>query len=139
MSQEKLQELFNKGYLGVIAQGEPSKTGVSCIYFKVGESGEVLRCMVGHMMTEEHAINCCRYGSIDSFYEQIAPFLGLDPRERQLNVWHLAQLQRCHDDNPGVGSLDPTLRISTETPWLEAFKKRCQHFARVNGLQVPHA
>ena len=51
--QERRQDHFNKAYLGVIAQGGPSKrefmSGETCAY--LGNNGR--KCAVGHILTED--------------------------------------------------------------------------------------
>ena len=128
------QEVFNKAYLAIVAQGLPSidDKGV-CLYR--GLKGR--KCAIGHLIPDE-LYDPLIEGSAPCFQpttgKQLAlqrvleaVFSNLDKND----IPFLHNLQRCHDNAAEDSMCD------RGCSFLEAFRIRCKIFATNYSLTLP--
>lgn len=123
-----MQELFTRAVLGVIAQGKPSMTDVSCAYR--GPNGT--KCAVGFLIEDDFlppdlnedaglADNEEIWEAILVSNPDLAPQLG--PEARRM----LEKLQNAHDN------------AALDTPFVASFIHRARKLADEYNLEMPHA
>lgn len=123
--QQRRQDHFNKAYLGVIAQGGPSKRvfhgSESCAY--QGDNGR--KCAVGHILTDDELVTMGGFcGSVgDLWQSQIRNYDH--PFNKDATFYEV--LQSAHDD---FHDLD-------EDDYIHHFKVRMMSIALECNLQLP--
>lgn len=117
MDKEALQQVFDKAYLGLKAQGfERSHENATCLYR--GPDGK--KCAIGHVIPDEHyrpEMEGCSVLYITRWCREALP-VGLRGMPAQLALY---RLQRCHDQ-----ARDP-----------EDMQRRLVHYAEDWELTVP--
>lgn len=119
------QELFNKGYLGVLAQGGPSvnEQGV-CRYRGVNGT----KCAVGHMIPDGVYYPGMEGSWITDLVKENPTTLGDDSRFLQL-------FQGCHDS-----AYEETRMLADEKrqeAFIRVFKEKTRWFVRYYQLTIP--
>ncbi len=134
----KLQEIFNKAYVGIVKQGIPGHNGSVCVYHGVTEGGKEVRCAVGQLLEPDDI----KYvGSLSSAVDVIFPRLELDPdRYGATNVgsFHafLMRMQDAHD-HAYRDARFANSRVAHPARFLELFKANMTGLAEHYGLTVP--
>ena len=127
-----LQEIFDRAYTGVIAQGAPGvDKGGACAY--IGEvGGKEVRCALGQLV-EGQAVYDMQH--IHDVIEHLIPLVegwsGFSAAER-----FLFQLRAAHDDAVVAARGDTYLDVNNKI-FTEEFKARMQMFAAAHNLKFP--
>ena len=125
------QEMFDKAYIGVIAQGGPSVNDHDCAYR--GHNGRA--CVVGQLVTDEVAaiLDSLTTLGIDDILDvdDDAPQWEWLPPYFRGEADVLGELQSAHD-GAYFEAID-----GTDEDFLEAFRKRMASVADKYGLTVP--
>lgn len=119
-----IQEMFEKGYLGVLRQGKLSKRpkpkpeyGFSCFYLQDDGS----RCVVGHCISKEAAID------LDVDCVPVA-----NVRFKKITEKH-----GCHFDMTEIEFLKDFQSIHDYSEDLEEFKQKAVILAKRYNLKIP--
>lgn len=102
----KRQEIFNKAYLGLKAQGKPAKSKYGACYYSDNEGN---KCAIGHLIADDTAKSWEKCGYSDTSITSMVQHQqnGVEPWMNE-NIVFLSALQRRHDtignwDNPKTG------------------------------------
>ena len=149
------QELFDKAYKAIIAQGEPSLRGTDdgrgCAYR--GDNGT--SCAIGHLLSPELRATIYEGGIMSRLYDvdpTVRHFFGislkdLDAKEGdpvvRAHAKFLSQLQRAHDTAalPDEVEADREFYAAPSAPsdldFIPAFKSYMAQLAKTYNLTVP--
>ena len=115
------QEIFTASYTRMLAQGEPSTDGKSCIYRKPNGHG----CAIGVLISDELAA-LYDSGDNDTIFRCVDLYIEKTPSWIKDNVNFLSDIQCCHDNYYHL----PTAE------WLVKFKIGMAEVARQYGLHI---
>jgi hypothetical protein len=115
-----LQQIFDNGVRGVLAQGCASAVGGQCRYRRTMNTFDDVRCALGHSIP-------------DAKYERSLETAGLDWIAKQMG-WEadfddLRAFQKCHDEASSAE------QVGSE-PFLEGFVRRAWGFAKLHNLNT---
>lgn len=118
------QEIFDKAYIGVVTQGQPSvKVGKGCVYR--GENGN--KCAIGHLIDDATAKRWDKYEM--SGIGSVSIRAKIKPDWLDANIKLLENIQAAHDNT--------YLQEWQETDFVEDYKKQMGYIARENNLTIP--
>jgi hypothetical protein len=119
------QEMFNKAWHGVIAQGGPSMVDGHCLYR--GWNGR--KCGVGHLIGDEvaHRWDMLKKSGVAFMSADMISKAGLAPSDQQF----LVDLQNAHDASGNHGS--------TDKQFIAEFIKSMADVATRYSLTIPDA
>lgn len=119
----RLQEHFDKGVAGVLAQGGPARGVLGCRY----RMDDGRKCLVGHLIPENLYADELEGMTADNV--DILRLIGVAPHEKTetgkyvASIYH--QLQRVHDGtNP------------ESLTWIADFRRAAEGFAHCWGLRT---
>ena len=114
-----MQEAFDKAYLGVVAQGEPSlgRNRLRCKY----RGDKKARCPIGFLIEDKDYKRSMEGIKIDFllYNRKLPDYLS------SLNVVFLVMLQRAHDE------------ATSYSDFTEQFKRNMNRIALIYELKVP--
>lgn len=128
------QEIFNKAYLGVIAQGGPAMSGIHCVYLT--DDGK--RCAIGHAIKDIVNDNNPALKIRKSFFWLVRAFEEVGDNSisflKEINkaahrskLGLIGRIQGCHDNVAHYFSGD----------FVEEYKSRMADVARDFSLEIP--
>jgi len=101
------QEMFDKAYLGVIAQGRLGKTsGGTCSYTITGEDGKQLHCGIGLLLSPS-TLELLRV--MDKNFSPVASILRNIPEP--LDAFLAIEIQRAHDNADTVAEFLDDMKV----------------------------
>jgi RNA processing factor Prp31 len=117
------QELFDKAYLGIIAQGRPAMTDTKgCAY----RTTDGLKCAVGFIIDDETARIWDKFGSIEDVQEGLLSLEERLPEWAETHFDMLVEMQTIHDYCSYV-----------EQEFISYYKYEMSKVAEKYGLKVP--
>lgn len=123
------QEVFNRAYLGILAQGCPSLRSGMCAYRGVGD----VKCAIGHNIPDKK-YNFDFEGRSPNYLlnrtvgSTISKLIGCQTQD---DVAFARRLQRVHDSLAAI--------IKPNDKFIYSFKEEMTIFATEHGLEVPYA
>jgi hypothetical protein len=131
---EWMQQAFNKAYLGLIAQGRPSKSEGTCLYRGPGSTC----CAVGMLIDDADYLERFEAKNVSMLMQD---YDLKDGFRRALNLPELADsddeyaltemlqgMQSAHDDSSSYGG---------DAEWLKQFRFNMVAVAKEHGLELP--
>ena len=117
------QEMFNLGYLGVLAQGAPAASGQNCQYF-VPETGD--RCAVGYVLP------------LDDAMKMAGIVCGASGLRKHIDVpWDREDDQFMNRFQGETHDRAEAASTTQGKDFIEMFKIFSATFAEMNNLEIP--